>query len=274
MRDSPCVAFLQWALPRLRMRWPGFRKVRRQVCKRLARRLQALGLSDLDAYRSFLGRNPEEWAVLDGMCRVTISRFYRDRAVFDLLRARILPTLGRIVRDAGDPRMLRVWSAGCASGEEPYSVSLCWALDAADRARGVRLDIVGTETDAHLLDRAREACYPAGTLKDLPAAWRRVAFSEEDGAFCLRPGHRAPVRFLRQDIREEAPPGAFELILCRNLVFTYFEAELQRAMLRRLLGHLVVGGFLLVGGHEAPPDHEALIQPFGARPVYRKIIPP
>jgi chemotaxis protein methyltransferase CheR len=77
--DAECVDFLQWALPRLGLRWQGFRKVRRQVCRRVARRIAELGLADADAYRLYLERNPQEWDALAELCRVTISRFWRDR---------------------------------------------------------------------------------------------------------------------------------------------------------------------------------------------------
>jgi chemotaxis methyl-accepting protein methylase len=83
MSDSQCVAFLKWALPRLGMRWAGYRKVRRQVCNRARRRASELGLSDLNAYRRYLEAHPGEWAVLDSLTPITISRFYRDHGTFD-----------------------------------------------------------------------------------------------------------------------------------------------------------------------------------------------
>jgi chemotaxis protein methyltransferase CheR len=89
--DTSCVEFLQWALPRLGLRWAGFRTVRRQG----RRRLDALGLADLDAYRAYLEARPEEWAVLEALTPITISRFYRDRAVFQQLERAVLPTLCR-----------------------------------------------------------------------------------------------------------------------------------------------------------------------------------
>lgn len=84
-RDAQWVSFLQWALPRLGLRWPGFRKVRRQVIKRIARRIEALQLGDLDSYRRYLETHEQEWLRLDDFCRITISRVYRDRRVFDSL---------------------------------------------------------------------------------------------------------------------------------------------------------------------------------------------
>ena len=85
MRDTEFVAFLQWALPQLGLRWPGFRNVRRQVRRRVARRLVELGIPDLNAYRRHLHAHAEEWRHLDGLCRISISRFHRDRAVFEAL---------------------------------------------------------------------------------------------------------------------------------------------------------------------------------------------
>lgn len=85
MADADCVAFLQWALPRLDLRWRGFRKVHGQVCKRLKRRMKELGLDGFDAYRKWLAADTDEWAVLDGMCHITVSRFYRDSRIFKAL---------------------------------------------------------------------------------------------------------------------------------------------------------------------------------------------
>jgi chemotaxis protein methyltransferase CheR len=215
MTDAECVVFLQWALPRLGLRWQGFRKVRRQVCRRVSRRIAELGLAEADAYRAYLEGSEEEWDVLAGLCRVTISRFWRDRAVFEGLRDEVLPELGPA---------LSAWSAGCASGEEPYSLVL-----AAAEAR-VRIHVIATDVDPVLLERARRACYQESSLRDLPAHLRTRAF--EDG--CLRREYREPVEFLRHDVRDGAPGGPFDLALCRNLVFTYFGDELQREVGRHL----------------------------------------
>src|SRR5215218_3800261 len=110
MRDSECVAFLQWALPRLGLRWAGFRRVRRQVCRRIVRRAAELGLPSLDAYRAHLDAHPGEWEVLRSLTPVTISRFGRDRGVFGALERDVLPALADAAHAAGRDR-LRVWSA-------------------------------------------------------------------------------------------------------------------------------------------------------------------
>jgi chemotaxis protein methyltransferase CheR len=118
MNDPQCVQFLQWALPHLGMRWAGFRKVRRQVCQRARQRARELGLSDLNAYRIYLDTHPDEWAVLDSLTPIPISRFYHDRGTFVFLAHDVLPALAAQALDDGRDT-LDVWSAGCASGEEP-----------------------------------------------------------------------------------------------------------------------------------------------------------
>jgi chemotaxis protein methyltransferase CheR len=269
VKDQQCIAFLQWALPRMHMRWSGFRKVRGQVRKRLSRRLRELGLEGLSDYRGYLEAHPSEWTVLDSLCRITISRFYRDRAVFDALRETLLPILAESVRDRGDPAV-RSWCAGCASGEEPYSLSLAWTLDASGRAPGIGLEIVATDVDARLLERARAACYLPGSLEELPSGWIAAAFDSGGEELRLRAAFQAPVRFLRQDVREEMPSGSFDLVLCRNLVFTYFEPSFQLLVAKRILGRLVPGGLLVLGGHETLPSGDwPLDRPLGGLPIYR-----
>ena len=243
--DDACVAFLQWALPRLGKRWPGYRKVRRQVCRRARRRAAELGLDDLAGYRAHLERHPEEWPALDALTCITISRFHRDRGVFAFLESSVLPTLG------ADARGLRAWSAGCASGEEPYTLAILWELARDPRLAGVHLQILATDIEQAMLRRAREACYTPGSLRELLDTWRREAFDSE---LCLRPRFRRAVTVARHDLRGPAPGGPFDLVLCRNVAFTYFDTDGQRAVLARLAGAMPAGAALVVGAHERLPD--------------------
>ncbi|MBI4184792.1 MAG: methyltransferase domain-containing protein [Proteobacteria bacterium] len=252
MRNGACVALLAWALPRLGLRWEGYRRVRRQVCKRIGRRMRALALSGPAAYRARLEAEPGEWLTLDRLCFITISRFYRDRAVFDFLRDRLLPDLGRRAR-AEERAAVRAWCAGAANGEEPYSLRLAWDLAVAARVPGLDFEVVATDADDGLLVRARQGLYAAGSLKELPPTWHARAFAREDHRFRLDPRFRAGVSFLCQDLREEAPAGPFDLVLCRNLAFTYFAEAGQRAALARIAAVLHPGGALVVGQRERLP---------------------
>jgi chemotaxis protein methyltransferase CheR len=260
MNDHDCVRFLQGALPRMRLRWAGFRRVRRQVRKRLERRIHELDLPDLRAYQSRLASDPDEWNVLDGLCRITISRFYRDRAVADHLRDVLLPRLGCQARDRGD-RVLRCWSAGCGSGEEPYTISLLWHLEVSTRFPELALAVVATDADAAMIDRAEAALYKPSSLRNLPEGLRLAGFDPHEDEFRLRAEFQQEVEFRVLDIREEQPDGPFDLVLCRNLVFTYFDEELQRDLASSIVERLVPGGALVIGIHEQlPPGVTRLIE--------------
>jgi chemotaxis protein methyltransferase CheR len=139
---------------------------------------------------------------------------------------------------------MRVWSAGCASGEEPYTLALlCDGLD-----------ILATDVDPVMLRRAEAAEYPPSALRELPAEMR------------LDERTRRHVTFARHDVRDEPPAGPFDLVLCRNLAFTYFDAATQDEVLRRIAG---VTDVLVIGAHEALPDGQRLFEPW-ARCVFRR----
>ncbi|WP_224244980.1 CheR family methyltransferase [Hyalangium gracile] len=271
MTDRECVELLRWAAPRLRLRWEGFRRVRGQVCKRIGRRMKGLGLEGAAAYRERLETDEAEWAVLDALCRVTISRFYRDRHVFDVLREELLPVLLREARARGES-VFHVWSAGCASGEEPYTVAVLFRLGLAPAFTELRLELLATDADEALLGRARRGCYPPGTLRELPAEWAARAFTlTEEGEQCLAAEFREDLTFRCQDLRAELPAGPFHLVLCRNVAFTYFAPPLQREVLERLVERLVPGGLLVIGGHESLPEGAfGLERAAGAAPIFRK----
>jgi chemotaxis protein methyltransferase CheR len=252
MHDRDCVAFLQWALPRLKRPWAGFRKVRNQLCRRIERRWRALALADVATYRTYLEHHPDEWCRLDELCPITISCFYRDTAMWAALAAEVLPELARRALARG-ARVLQAASIGCASGEEPYTLMLAWRFAVAPQFPSLRLDVTATDVVEAVLERARSACYPASSLKLLPGAWREHGFERLGERWCLRSGFREDVRFLKQDLRTACPDGKFDLILCRNLAFTYFDAATQHRLLARMRAHFEPGGALVIGRRERLP---------------------
>lgn len=270
MTDQDCVQFLKWSLPRLHMRWNGFRRVRGQVCKRIDRRVHALGLENVTEYLSLLEHNETEWVALDSLCRVSISRFYRDREVFRCLEQEVLVRLGEAARARGESE-IRCWSIGCASGEEPYTLAILWDLGIARLFPSMKISILASDADPNMIDRAKQGCYASGSLRELPSNWRTDGFVKKGGLFCVRPAEQDKVTFFEQDIRLAEPPGLFHVILCRNLVFTYFDKELQQEILRRLHGKLHGYGSLVVGSHEALPSEGDAFQAWpGCTGIYRK----
>jgi chemotaxis protein methyltransferase CheR len=255
---------LAWALPQLGLRWRSFRRNKRQVIRRVSLRIRALGLRDARAYASYLEANASEWAQLEALSGVTISRFYRDQPVFDHLTAHVLPELAR-------EGPARVWSAGCASGEEPYSIALAWELQIRPRFPEAELHVVATDRDAGLLARAAAGCYRHSSLRELPAGWMERGFTQTGDLWCLDAAFRRTVVFEQQDLRREAPDGELGLILCRNLAFSYFALDVQRAVLATFFARLRNGGALVIGRGETLPDHAHDLQPSAdCEYVYRR----
>jgi chemotaxis protein methyltransferase CheR len=269
LKDSDCAAFLQWALPKIGLRWKGFRKVRGQVCKRIARRMTELGLPDVFAYRRRLESQPAEWPALAALCTIPISRFYRDKGVFDCLGSEVLPALAKAALVRGRER-LECWSAGCASGEEAYTLAIQWRMLLAPRFPELGLRVLGTDVDPALIARANTGCYKASSLEDLPAGWRGQAFEERGKLFCLRAPWRVETQFEQQDLLAELPQRLFDLVLCRNVAFTYFEADRARDALERIATRLRPGGALVIGAHEDLPPDARDFEPWpGCRVVFR-----
>lgn len=270
MNDMDCTAFLQWALPQLDLRWPGFRKVRGQVCKRLRKRMSELGIDNFASYRSRLSADPPEWQVLDECCHITISRFFRDRGVFESVRRRVLADIA--ARAGREHRAARIWCAGCASGEEAYTLKILWDLEVSKLYPGISLSIVATDIDEAMLARAQEGCFKPTSLHELPPHLVEQAFERIGPLFCVKPVHRESIDFLYQDLRSQAPKLLFDLILCRYVAFTYFAPLLQKQVLARLADRLLPDGYLAIGTHERLPEGATLTPVVGAPQIYKKLV--
>ncbi len=231
-----CKTFLAWAMPELGLEPRAYARVRHQVCKRLSRRLAELHLGSLEDYKSLLESQPAEWPVLDGLCHVTISRFFRDGEVFGALTESVLP---RLVASFGPE--LRIWSAGCGAGEEPYSFALIGRVLFPE----ARFQIIATDADQNQLERAKAAQYRASSFRELPPGWPHAI--DPELAKC--------VTFLHQDLRREAPDGPFALVACRNLAFSYFDEPGQRRALATISERLAPGGVLVIGLREGLPSN-------------------
>ena len=268
MRDEECVQFLQWVLPQLHMRWPGFRKVRSQVCKRLQRRMNQLDMGGIADYRRYLEQHSDEWQTLDALCRVTISRFYRDKQMFAFLEHTVLPALAQRAITRGD-KCLRVWSVGAGSGEEPYTIAIIWKLILQVQYPDLSIRIIASDADANLIQRCQTACYDYGSVKNLPSRWREEVFELHGNQYCLKPEYRGNVQFILHDIRHTFSDvlckNTFDLVLCRNLVVTYFDEPLQKQIIGRITQVLKKGGALVLGIHEELPEEVLCIRSWSER---------
>lgn len=267
MSSDPFLQFLQWALPKRGLRWSGFRRVRKQVRKRLQRRLKELKLNHWNEYINYLSQHPDEWERLDSFCRITVSRFYRDSETFALLHQNLLPQMQKNLQAQGQT-VLRAWSAGAASGEEAYTLRL---IEDFSLSPLVPLEIIATDAQLYMLARALTGTYTGGSLRELPDEWVSQAFEQREGLYQLHDRYKVGVTWKHQDLLKEKPSGQFHLILCRNLAFSYFAFELQKSTLVELWRSLYPGGILVLGKHETlpySPNGLEVIAP--GKPIYRK----
>lgn len=270
LSDRDCAELLAFVAPRLRLRAAGFARVRHQVRKRIARRIAELGLAGAAAYRARLAADPGEWTALDALCRVTISRFYRDAPAFAALE-RALPSLAADALRLTSPSRVRAWSMACASGEEPYSLALLWRARIAPACPQVSLDLEATDASPHLIERARRATYPRSIFRELPGDLRAIAGVGTGEVTTLPPALVAAVRFRAADVRDPWPGGPWDLVLCRNLIFTYFESSLQAELLARLEGAVRPGGLLMIGKRETLPENDRWEPQDRAANLFRRV---
>jgi len=235
-------------------------------------RRRACGVHTYADYRALLDRSPNEYERLRDALTINVTRFYRNAETWNLLRRDVLPGILDSRRTE-----VKVWSAGCASGEEPYTLALLVAdhLDRAGRGDGLaRLRIDATDIDRASLDRARAACYRSEGLTEMPDDLARPYFEAAgtERRVVDRVRRRVHVRHL--DLSREPPLRTdYDLILCRN-VLIYFNSALTAQVHRLLYGSLAPSGFLGLGGRESIKftPHESCYEELDAREkVYRRV---
>lgn len=265
------VQFLQWVLPRLNYRWAGFRKPRGQVIKRIRKRMHELGLSGgYGQYRIYLENHPAEWDALDKLFDVTISKFFRDRAVWDYLRDSLMKNLLR----SNQTETLNIWSAGCCNGEEPYSIAMAYEMIAGEVSIEKPCSILASDRNAQVLERAKQGVFSSGPLRELSDDEIHSFFKEINkkvDVYRIHDRLRRHIEFEQRDIRDSLPGKIFDIIFCRNLAFTYFSQEGQQEFLSRLKSIVRDGGYFIIGSNEELPENDWLEHFQRPLPVYRKI---
>lgn len=227
--------------------WDGYRKVRKGVKKRIRRHMEQVGCRTVEDYVRLMKTHPEVKAECDRSFFVTISRFFRDRALWQDLKERFLPSL--LLNFEGP---LRVWSAGCASGEESYSIAMLFHLI----GQSSRLSLLASDAQAVCLDRARNGSFGRSSLKEVSDDLRNHFFASQKGGRCFRIklDTIAPIQWRQHHLLVDAPPsGPFHLIFLRNNILTYHKGRELESALNRILSVLVHGGYLVVGSHEKLP---------------------
>ncbi len=265
--DDPAFRRLLAALD---LSWDGYRKVRKGAKKRVARHMQALGAPAMAGYLEILRADPAAEAACRRHLTVSISRFFRDRGLWQWL-SQVLPEMAREIPE----KEMRVLSAGCASGEEAYSFRMLWE-DLREAGHGLPdLHLVGIDLHPDYLDRARKGRYPRSSLREIPDDCRERYFhrSPSGKRYRVRASLRDGIEWRRQDLLTEGPgSGPWHLIFMRNNLLTYCRPPLARPALERIVGSLATGGLLIVGSHESLPEDLEGMAPAGWPPAYRKTV--
>lgn len=221
---------------------------RQLVYGRLARRLRKLRLASFTAYLDFLERGDSmEIEEFTNALTTNLTSFFREPHHFDYLTEEVFPYLAR--RNAAT-RRLRLWSAACSTGEEPYSLAITLA-ESMDRFRGWDLRILATDLDSQVLRQAQEGVYPADRLRGMSPACRDRWFVRLGAHhYTVAEQLRSLIRFRQVNLVQPWPfRGPFDVILCRNVVI-YFDKQTQRTLFRRIAQIQSDGSYLFVGHSE------------------------
>jgi two-component system CheB/CheR fusion protein len=226
------------------------------ILRRLQRRMAATGTLDLPDYLRYLERHPEEYSRLIASFLIHVTEFFRDPKLFAALGEKVLPELIAHVKTQGIGNELRVWSAGCATGEEAYSLAMLLAEALGEELPQFKVSIFATDVDEEAVAFARRGVYPAAALADVPLALRSRYFTQLDGGYEVTPLLRSLVIFGQHDLGQRAPFPHIDLVLCRN-VLIYFTPELQQRALQLFAFALRDGGYLVLGKAETAGPLEA-----------------
>ncbi len=223
---------------------------------RLARRLRLLGLSNMQEYYQLVTQPDQqrEREVMIDCITTNETHFFREPRHFQFLEREVLPKWQREAAAGERLARLRVWSAGCSTGEEPYSLAML-LLKHFPEAKGWDLEVLGTDISTRVLEKAQTAMYPIEKSKDIPAeylhAYMLKGKGDHKGVMKVSPELHRVVRFAHINLHADSYPilGSFDLIFCRN-VLIYFDQESKMKVIGGILRHLAPSGLLFVGHSE------------------------
>ncbi len=243
---------------------------------RIRKRLRSLGIGSCSEYTAYLfgPDGPSEVPLLIDVVTTNKTDFFREPRHFEYLAAMALPELMRL-QEPDSSRPLLAWSAGCSTGEEPYTLAMVLSEHAA-RFGGLRFRLLATDISTRVLEHAARAIYPAEAIAPVPGALRSKYLlrsrNTEMPQFRIAPELRALVEFRRLNLmdRDFGIQEAMDVVFCRNVII-YFDRRTQAGLLERLCGQLRPGGYLFLGHSETLTGLDLPLAPVGPT-VYRKAV--
>ncbi|MCD2186917.1 CheR family methyltransferase [Actinomycetospora soli] len=230
---------------------------RSSIRRRVARRMQQVEAATFAEYLDVLQVDTEEFTQLFNTVLINVTGFLRDPEAWDELAEQIVP---QILAPKSRGESVRVWSAGCASGEEAYGLAMVFAEALGVEEFRARVKVYATDVDEDALAAARQATYSEKELQSLPDGWRERYFERSGSRWTFRSDLRRCVIFGRNDLVQDAPIGRLDLLVCRNTLM-YLNAETQSRVLRRFHFALNTAGVLFLGKAEMLLSHGRLFLP-------------
>jgi two-component system CheB/CheR fusion protein len=227
------------------------------LIRRVVSRMRVAGVGDCVDYLAYLDEHPAEYTRLFDSILINVTGFFRDEAAWGYVGETLLPKL-LAIKPAEEP--VRVWSAGCASGEEVYTLAMLFAESVGLEAFCHRVKIYATDVDEEALTQARQGAYKDEDLESIPASLRTRYFETAGSRHVFRPDLRHAIVFGRQDVLRDAPISRVDLLVCRNTLM-YFDSEAQGRILARFRMALVEAGYLFLGKAELIPAHTHIFHP-------------
>jgi len=243
----------------------GYRRA--TLTRRIDKRMRQVGIDDYERYLEYLEVHPQEFSALLDTILINVSAFFRDQDAWDALRQRLVDEL----LPARPHGPIRVWSAGCASGREAYSVVMLLAEIMGIEATKERVKVYATDVDELALEQARQAVYSEREMEGVPPELISRYFEPTSAGFAFRGDLRRIVIFGRHDLLQDVPISRVDLLLCRNTLM-YFNTDVQAQVVERLHFSLADDGLLMLGKAEMLMSHGHLFQPIDMKQrIFRKV---
>ena len=244
----------------------GYKRV--GLLRRLTKRMRAVGVDGFGDYVRYLEAHPTEFTGLLDTLLINVTAFFRDDLPWDFLRTEIIP---QVLAQKSPTEAIRVWCAGCASGEEAYTLAIVLAEALGVEAFQERVKLYGTDLDNDALAKARLGLYSERDLAEMPPDLVDKYFDRRDGQFAFRKDLRRCVIFGRNDLMQDAPISRVDLLSCRNTLM-YFDGPTQAKVLARFHFALNEGGFLFLGRAETMLTHGNMFTPVDLkRRIFTKV---
>jgi two-component system CheB/CheR fusion protein len=231
------------------------------LMRRIGKRMAEVGCETYADYEDYLAVHPDEFVVFFNSILINVTSFFRDPPAWEFVAEEIVP---RIISGKGPSDPIRVWSAGCASGEEAYTLAMIFGQALGIDGFRSRVKVYATDIDEEALVQARAATYSAKALEAVPEHLRSTYFENTPRGFTFRSDLRRSLIFGRHDLLQDAPISRLDLLVCRNTLM-YFNADAQGAILDRFRFALEGGGYLFLGRPETLLTHSSVFRPLQLR---------